>query len=92
MPPAPVVTPESVAESCTAPPTEIEPEERVVAIDAAALPTVSCSLLQALVAALLLASPEYTACQKYGPAGLTWENLTDAESGTTPLVTVTIGG
>ena len=35
----------------------------------------------------MLASPLYTACQKKVPAG---ENVTDAELGTEPLVTLTV--
>ena len=58
VPPAVAVAAVNVAESCTDPPTVIEPEESVVAIVGEALPTVSCSLVQALEAVLLFASPE----------------------------------
>jgi hypothetical protein len=58
VPPAVAVAAVNVAESCTDPPTVIDEAESVVAIVGEAFPTVSCSLVHALVEAPLLASPE----------------------------------
>ena len=63
MPPASASHRTGVDESLTEPPTVIELEESVVAIDGEAFPTTRCSSVQVLVAPLLLASPVYTACQ-----------------------------
>jgi len=62
VPPAPDVTPARVAESVTDPPTVIVDCDREVEIVA---PEVGLTVRgsQVLVAALLLASPEYTAFQ-----------------------------
>jgi len=74
-----------VEESVTDVPTVIVVADRVVVMVGLALLTVKGS--QALVAALLLASPEYTALKLNDPAG---EGVTGAEFGTTPFVTVTV--
>jgi hypothetical protein len=67
----------------------IDEDDSVVAIVVAAVPTLSGSLAQALVPALLFASPEYAACQKKEPA---LGNVVVAEFGTVPPVTVTVAG
>jgi hypothetical protein len=54
VPAAPLI----VAESCTDPPGEIDEADRLVAIVGFPLFTVTCSLVQRLVSALLSASPE----------------------------------
>src|SRR5207244_503487 len=80
VPPALLVAPLIVAESLGS---------RFWAVVAFGLffPMTSFSDVQSLVAPSLLASPEYTACQKNDPAELNWTPL---ESGTTPLVTVLV--
>ena len=68
--------------SCTGVPIATGPGgTNSVAIDGAFGLTTRVSVVHTLVAARLLASPEYTACQKNVPAVV---NVTGSESGTTP--------
>ena len=67
----------------------IDEDDSEVAIVVAAVPTLSGSLAQVLVAALLFASPEYAACQKNVPA---LGKVAFPEFGTLPFVTVTVAG
>jgi predicted alpha/beta hydrolase family esterase len=77
--------PDKAAVSNTEPPAVIFVADSVVVIVGLVLLTVKSS--HGLKAALLLASPEYTASKLYEPACV---RVTEAEFSTTPLATVTV--
>src|SRR2546426_6819987 len=86
VPPAPGVTPVSVEESVTDPPTVMIDDDSVVE---SVTPEVGLTVRgsQPLGLPLLLASPEYTAFQLWGPAEL---KVRAVELGMTPLTTPTV--